>query len=109
MAAEHVVDTCPTPKGILVIIGGKEGKNSNSDLEEGSDKRLEVLETFVKLIKKDDPTIEVITSASEEGQESFEDYKKVFSQLNITKVGHIHHTVRKEVLEDDLASRVQQA
>jgi cyanophycinase len=95
---------CPVPIGRLLIIGGAENKGEEeakkkqtpSDFE-----RLQVLSTFIKLTEKEDPIVEVVTSASSEGAESFEDYKKAFEELKITKVGHIHHNDRKELLEDE--------
>src|SRR3954464_11609499 len=94
---------CPVPSGILLIIGGAENKGEDeakkkqtpSDFE-----RLQVLTTFVKLTEKEDPSIEVITSASSQGVESFEDYRKAFDELKISYVGHIHHNSRNEVLND---------
>lgn len=110
---------CPVPKGILLVIGGSENKGeapehgSREETKEenggGSSHRTEVLETFVKLIGKKDPLVEVVTTAGGEPEESFEDYKKVFGELGIEKVRHIHHYSRKEVLEDSLEERVREA
>lgn len=103
---------CPVPAGTLVIIGGKENKG-----EEGPDNKekpsdfikLEVLEAFKKATHKREPMVEVITTASGEGDASFRDYKRVFEKLGMTKLGHIHHRLRKEVLEDDLTERIKAA
>jgi cyanophycinase len=100
-------NSAPVPKGLLVIIGGHEDKGQ--DPEEGESNPGEILETFVKLIEKDDPVVEVISTASSEGDESFEDYRKAFEKLNVKRVGHIHHNVRKEVLKDDLEERINNA
>ncbi|MCW3107686.1 MAG: hypothetical protein JWQ09_2192 [Segetibacter sp.] len=97
-------NSCPVPTGRLLIIGGAENKG-----EDGAEKkqtpsdfeRLQVLKTFIGLTDKEDPVIEVITSATSAGHESFQDYRKAFEELKITSIGHIHHTTRKEVLEDD--------
>lgn len=111
--SEDVNNSCPVPSGKLLIIGGAENKGENeaknkhtpSDFE-----RLQVLKTFIKLSGKEDPVIEVITSASSEGEESFDDYKKAFDELKVSSVGHIHHTTRKEVIEDSaLIERMQKA
>lgn len=110
---------CPVPKGILLVIGGSE--NKGEDPESGSREeakeesrdcdipRTEVLETFVKLIGKKDPLVEVITTAGGEPEESFEDYKKIFGELGIQRVRHIHHYSRKEVLDDSLEERLREA
>lgn len=98
----------PIPKGILVIIGGKENKGQNSENGE-ADAPPEILDTFVELIAKDNPVIEVISTASSEGDDLFEDYRKAFEKLNVKQVGHIHHTVRREVIKDHLEDRIENA
>jgi cyanophycinase len=110
---EHKIHECPVPSGVLLIIGGAENKGE----EEAGKKekpvnfeRLEVLKTFIKLMGKADPVIEVFTSASGSGDEEFNDYKKVFKSLKIKHVGHIHHHSRKEVMDDTaLIDRMKQA
>ena len=105
MRQTNAQNSSPVPQGILVIIGGKEDKGQ--DYEQGNASPPEILETFIKLIEKDNPVIDVISSASSEGEESFEDYRKAFEKLNVTRVNHIHHKIRKEVLNDELVDRVQ--
>lgn len=107
-----VENECPVPSGILLVIGGKENKGENGPEEKelpGNFVKLEVLKTFVDLIKKKDPVIEVVTSASSEGEDSFKEYRQVFSELGIQHIGHIHHTVRKEVIADSLIERIDNA
>jgi cyanophycinase len=103
---------CPVPAGTLVIIGGKENKGEKPEEQEMSPENfvpMEILKTFIDLIKHKDPVIEVITTASSVGDESFADYKKVFGKLGIQNIGHIHHKVRKEVLDDNLIERLNAA
>ncbi len=102
---------CPTPAGILVIIGGKENKGEQPDQEGQHENviQLEVLKDLVSYIKKKNPVIEVITTASEEGQESYKEYKKLFKQLEITEVRHFHHNSREEVLTDQITERIEEA
>jgi cyanophycinase len=107
MKSKNVENTCPVPQGTLVVIGGKEDKGDNP--EDKNENRLEILKTFVQLTKKENPCVEVITTASSEGDEMFEDYRKVFEQIGFKNIGHIHHKVRKEVIEDDLSDRVNKA
>ncbi len=107
MEYNQEANTCPVPTGILVVIGGKEDKGDKK--EEKNEVREEILKTFVSLIEKENPRIEIITSASSEGKEMFNDYKKVFSGLKAKNLGHIHHKERREVLNDDLTERVKQA
>ena len=104
---------CPVPKGKLLIIGGAENKGEEeakkkqtpSDFE-----KLQILKTLVELTEKENPVIEVFTSASSEADESFEEYRKAFEELKVTSVGHLHHCSRKEVLCDkQLMERVEKA
>jgi cyanophycinase len=104
----------PAPKGTLVVVGGAENKGED-DLEKKEAPNnftgLEILRTFVELTGKENPVVEVVTSASSVGDESFADYQKVFTELGITHIGHLHHTTRKEVLDDsnELVERVNSA
>ncbi len=103
---------CPVPNGTLIIIGGKENKG-----EDGIENRekpddffpLEILKRFVELTHKEEPIVEVITTASSEGEQTFDEYKKLFKELGVNKVGHIHHFSRKEAMGNDLVDRVKKA
>lgn len=103
---------CPVPSGTLVIIGGKENKGEEApeNKEKPSDFiKLQVLEEFKKHIHRKDPVVEVITTASGEGPEAFQDYKRVFEKIGITQLGHIHHESRREVMDDQLDERAREA
>jgi cyanophycinase len=101
----------PVPNGILFIVGGAENKEGQpkNKMDDENFIQHEVLQTFLDLIGKKDPVIEVITTASSEGEESFADYKKVFNELNVSQVGHIHHNCRREVLDDAMTERMEKA
>jgi cyanophycinase len=105
------IHECPVPKGILVIIGGKENKSSEPEdrVQEENGSPLEILENVVKLCNKKDPLIEIITTASSAGDESFGEYKKVFEKIGAKRTRHIHHNSRSEVLSDDLSDRIREA
>src|SRR4051812_5508733 len=96
------ITTCPIPAGVLVIIGGKEDKatEQNDQLGQRDERRLDILKHFVSLIPKEAPVIQVITSASREGAECFDDYKKVFEQLGKAQVRHLHHHNRQDLLNE---------
>jgi cyanophycinase len=103
---------CPVPQGTLVVIGGKE--NKGEDAPENKKKpsdfiKLQVLEAFKKATHKREPVIEVVTTASSEGADSFQDYRKVFENIGITNIGHIHHNSREEVLLDPMLERLKVA
>src|SRR5687767_10405335 len=88
---KNITGDSPVPKGILLAIGGKESKRLNEPENKKAPDNFtgqEILKKFVELIGKENPVIEVITSASSEGDESFEDYKKVFSELGVKRIGH---------------------
>jgi cyanophycinase len=113
MARQHAAKTsCPKPEGILVIIGGKENKGEEPEKEGAgeADTKLEVLKSFVSFIKKKSPSLEIVTTASSEGKQSFQEYQKLFQELGVEQVGHIHHTSRAAVLEDStIVDRIKNA
>ncbi|MBD0350012.1 MAG: cyanophycinase [Flavisolibacter sp.] len=102
---------CPSPSGTLMLIGGKESKEADpeDEIRDKNKQPLEVLKTFLDTIGKKNPTIELVTTASTGGEESYRDYKKVFSELGVENIGHIHHTERKQILEDNLEERIKNA
>lgn len=104
-------NTCPVPNGVLVIVGGHENKGEKQEKKvQEAHRSKEVLDSFVKLINKKDCTIEVITTASSEGIEAFNDYQKAFTSLGVKHVGHIHHDKRIDALGDmEISDRVSKA
>jgi len=95
--------------GTLLIIGGKESKGEmpqNHKAPDGYDP-LEVLRTFSDLLPKHNVHVEIVTSGSSQGDESFREYKKLFKKLGIEDVAQIHHNSRKEALDDDLEERIK--
>lgn len=104
-------NSCPVPNGILLIIGGAENKGEEQaeHKETPSDfERMQILKTFIELTGKKNPKIEIVTSATSEGEESFNEYKKVFEEIKISHIGHIHHNNRKEGMADNsLIERMQ--
>jgi cyanophycinase len=103
---------CPVPQGTLVIIGGKENKGQDGpeNKKKPSDFiKLQVLQAFKDATHKKDPVIEVVTTASGEEAESFQDYVKVFEKIGNKNVGHIHHNTREEVLLDPMLERLKHA
>ncbi|MET3980488.1 cyanophycinase [Mucilaginibacter sp. UYP25] len=96
---------CPVPKGILLIVGGHEDKGESVE----NSKPPEILSSFIDLIRKKDNIIEVITTASSVGVESFDDYRKAFATMGFEKVGHIHHDSRLEAQTENLEERLAKA
>lgn len=93
--------SCPLPKGKLMLIGGAENKSST----ELTDKS--VLSAFIELCGKS-PVIEIITTAgSEEVNDTYNVYATCFNELGASATGHIHHENRP--LDTDLAERIDRA
>jgi cyanophycinase len=91
------LNDCPTPNGILMIIGG--GKN-----------RKAVLQEFVKLITIENPIIEVVTSAgSEDVSGTFQEYKEILDKLLPCQVKQIHHDTREEIIDHEVEERAKAA
>lgn len=101
------------PAGTLLIIGGAENKGEGEAKKKQTPsnfKRLEILKHFIRLTEKNDPVLEIVTTASTEGVESFEEYRKAFEELKVSNIGHMHHSSRNEVLGDaTLIGRMKQA
>lgn len=104
-------NNCPVPNGILVIVGGHENKDGKVEkkVQEGDNKPRQILEDFVDLCGGKDCVIEVVTTASSDGEDSFSDYLKAFSELGVQQIGHIHHDNRNEALDEKLVDRVNKA
>jgi cyanophycinase len=108
--SKRVSNECPVPQGILYIIGGNENKGQENERKVPEKLiELEVLKAFTEEIKIKNPIIEVITTATGSGDESYKEYKKLFNKLGVKKVGHIHHNKRQEVLKDPLLKRIEAA
>jgi len=110
MKATHAKE-CPSPNGILFIIGGHENKDNAPEkkVQEADHSPREVLESFVKLAGGENSIIEVITTASSEGEESFKGYEKAFGELGVKQIGRIHHDTRAEILSDNSVDRINKA
>jgi cyanophycinase len=94
---------CPVPTGILVLVGGAENKGDDEPARKRKPEnfvKLEVLKTFAELMGKKEATVGLVTTASSEPAETLEDYKKAFKEVGITRIRHIHHETRKDLLED---------
>jgi len=104
--------TCPTPAGTLLIIGGHEGKvgeaPQNHEKPEGYDP-LTVLKTFASLIENKEAPVEVITTGTSEGQDSFGEYKKIFNDLGLKTINHVHHKERRDVTGRELKEATKKA
>jgi cyanophycinase len=83
------VHATPTePNGSLIIIGGREQKQG----------ALEILEEVARRVGAG--KLIVATIASEEPEEQWEDYRKVFNELGVTRIEHLNVKRREELLDN---------
>lgn len=102
------LNECPVPKGTLVIIGGAEKKETGKT-EKGAH-QIEVLAEFIKQFNKENPVIEVITTASNEDvEETFKEYQQTFQKIIPCEVKHLNHQNRESVIAEDLQQRISSA
>jgi cyanophycinase len=104
-------NSCPTPNGILLVVGGHENKGETPEkkVQQGNYEPLEILKKLVELTGKEDCIIEVVTTGSSEGEASFKDYLAAFTEIGIKQIGHIHHDKRYEALEPEATERIEKA
>lgn len=88
------------PKGILIAIGGAENKGQEDEQEKPDSMNLfkqGILNKIVELAgKKEEPRIEVITTASSIPDEVGKMYKRSFKKLGLVDIGHLKITNREE-------------
>jgi len=109
---KHKENHAPVPKGTLVVIGGAENKGETApeNKKKPSDfVALQVLEAFKSCIPKKEPRVELVTTASGKGTETYNDYVSAFEKVGITNLGHLHHNSREEVLENQCLDRIRTA
>lgn len=99
------------PKGYLIAIGGAEDKGSKEERE-----RQNSLDFFKEGIlwqilelagKKQDPRIEVVTTASSIPDEVATNYKRAFRQLGSLEIGHLKIMNRKEAESKKVLDRLE--
>jgi cyanophycinase len=109
--ADNRNNTCPTPNGVLLIIGGAEEKTAGGNgKEKYKERHLEILDSFLKLTNTKHPLVEVITTAgSEDPEQTFLEYKECFECICKCTVNHMHHSSRLEVQTDEVRDRLNDA
>ncbi|MDQ3278629.1 MAG: cyanophycinase [Bacteroidota bacterium] len=102
------------PKGYLVSIGGAEDKGDTSQKEKSDEKentldflRNGILKKVVDLLKSNKPEIEIITTATGSPEESYNNYKKAFTELGCISVGHLDIRDREAANDKKLIERVE--
>jgi cyanophycinase len=87
------------PKGFLIAIGGAEDKGDDKSKNDNQLDFFEegILKKIVELAsKKEEPKIEVVTTASSTPEEIAQGYKKAFRKLGCVEIGHLKITNREE-------------
>lgn len=101
------------PKGFLVAVGGAEDKGT--DLEKGIIERnrlnffeLGILSNIIHLIDhKQEPKVEVVTTASSIPDEVFENYKGAFQKLGVKNIGHLRIRNREDSANEEYLERLK--
>jgi cyanophycinase len=96
------------PKGYLVSIGGAEDKGDQRDEKGGFNfKNHGILKNVVDLMKGKEPSIEVITTATANPEESYKNYKKAYSELGCQSVGHLNIRDRETANDKKTIQRLE--
>jgi cyanophycinase len=102
------------PKGKLISIGGNEDKGTGEEPDYIQRNNLnfvnlQILSRFKHELGKEDPHIEIITSASQIPYELGEIYHAAFSKLGCTKVESIHIKDREDTQKPEYIERIKKA
>jgi cyanophycinase len=101
----------PTPKGMLLIIGGAEDKGGTADIHPDN-KEFEPYEILKQLLPKrsaKDHGIEVITTATTIPKEVGKEYQETFAKIGYKKVGVINMEKREEATDEAYVERINKA
>ncbi|WBV58102.1 cyanophycinase [Chryseobacterium daecheongense] len=79
-----------TPKGKLLIIGGKEDKDGNDPEMKEKNNDFSPYEILKLLVKSKDDRIEVITAATSEPDDAKKTYMKTFQEIGFTNFDFLH-------------------
>jgi cyanophycinase len=107
-------DTCPTPKGMLLVVGGHE--NKGEEAERGSNQADNrnfapeaILRRFCEELKGNDPLVLVLPIASTVPDEAAEDYLEVFPRLGIKRVQMLDIREREEANSEATLDLINEA
>ncbi len=105
---------CPTPKGKLLAIGGKESKSDtpteDSNQEENNNfAAMDILKRFCKELKGENPLIAILPTASSIPEEMGKDYVEVFQKLGMNNLEVINIKSRQEANKPENLKIIEQA
>jgi len=99
------------PKGYLIAIGGAEDKGSDEEKERQNSLDFftaGILKQIVELAgKKEDPKIEVVTTASSIPDAVAQVYKKAFRKLGCVEIGHLKIANREQAESKKVLERLE--
>ncbi|MFT6815111.1 MAG: cyanophycinase [Sphingobacteriales bacterium] len=101
-----------TPKGKLIIIGGSIDKGSFTENEFDKPTNLNffeegILRRIIKESGKDNPIVEVLTTASRIPKAVGQEYDKAFKYLGVTQVNVMNITKREQANSKDTINRIK--
>jgi cyanophycinase len=95
-------------KGYLVPIGGAEDKGDQREDKGKLDFQINgILKNVVDLMKGREPGIEIITTATSSPDESYKNYKRAFSELGCSNVGHLNIRDREAASDKKVIQRLE--
>ncbi len=105
---------CPLPKGVLIAIGGKENKGqapdqNSSQLNNENFIPLGILDCFKAELKKENPLIVIIPTASTVPEESAQDYLQAFKKLGLTNAQVVDIRCREDAGKEEYIKLAEQA
>lgn len=105
---------CPTPKGKLLAIGGKENKGNEPEIDSNQYGNnnfadTEILERFGKELKGQNPMIAILPTASSMPEEVGNDYVKVFQKLGFSNLEVVKIANREEANSPENTRIMEQA
>lgn len=110
---QYADNSCPSPKGILIAIGGSEQREVKQlKSEEGSsDNELapeSILKRFVDELRGQGPVV-IIPTASGEAEEAGQTYVRIFTELGVKRVEVLNIRTREEANTDDCLKLLDEA
>ena len=105
---------CPTPKGKLLAIGGKENKGQQP--KEGSSQQdnrnfadMQILERFVSELRGENPLVAIVPTPSSEPEEMAKTYLEVFRKLGLTNLEVVDIRSRQDASSRDYLKILERA
>ena len=103
----------PIPKGCLLVIGGKESKNKETQTEDQQRnvdfESEQILKFFKEHLSGNDPVVALLPTASSIPEEVSKEYLRVFHELGIKKVEVLDIRSREDCNNEDYLKVIERA